>query len=94
MQKRWWISFFSFFFILNVSGQDQQGDMQQLFSKLNVESSYNSVRKVKWMDTKSKNKLIAYNPVNVVFSSLMFEPKNIVKILVFYKNILLTVIQS
>lgn len=46
--------------------------MQQLFSKLHVESSYNSVRKVKWMDTKSKNKLIAYNPVNVVFSSLMF----------------------
>ena len=72
MQRIWWISIFFFFIILNVTAQDQQGDMQQLASKINIESKYSSVRKVKWMDSKSKSRLIKYNPVNVVFSGLMF----------------------
>lgn len=72
MQRRWWISCLAFFLYLNVYSQDQSTDLNQLTAKTNYELSLSDSRKVKWMDGRSRNKIVKYNPVNVVFSGLMF----------------------
>ena len=72
MQRRWLISFLLILLTGYGQCQNQQNDLKLL---IDGELQHNNVvktRKVKWMEPKSKNYIIMFNPVNTVFSSLMY----------------------